>query len=136
MQNINTVTITGNLTHAPKLRNTEAGTPVCGLRVAVNGRRRTADGSYLDTVDYVNISVWGRRGEACAEHLAKGRPVAVSGRLDWHAAGEGDERREYLQIVADTVQFLGRRPQEAEAGETPTEEAGQESLPEAEPVAA
>lgn len=119
MQNINTVTITGNLTHDPKLRTTEAGTKVCGLRVAVNGRRRTADGSYLDTVDYFNVSVWAGRGEACAKHLVKGRPVAIQGRLHWRGVGEGDDRREYVQIVAETVQFLGGRPQEAEEAAEP-----------------
>lgn len=122
MQNVNVAVITGNLTHDPQPRTTAGGTKVTGLRVAVNGRRPTAEG-WVDTVDYVNVSVWGARGEACAKHLAKGRAVAVEGRLDWRASGEGDERREYLQIVAGNVQFLGPKPGEAPAGDSAEDDA-------------
>jgi len=134
MQNINNVTLTGNLTRDPDLRELESGTKVCNLRIAVNGRRRTADGTNVDTVDYFNIAVFGAQGESCAEYLAKGRPLAVEGRLDQREVGKGEDRREYVKVIAEAVQFLGRRP-EASEGE-PAEDAAQESLPEAEPVAA
>jgi len=132
MQNVNNVTLTGNLTRDPDPRELESGTKVCNLRIAVNGRRRTADGTYVDTVDYFNIAVFGARGESCAEYLAKGRPIAVVGRLDQREVGKGDERREYVKVIAEQVQFLGGRPQASGA----EEESAQESLPEAEPVAA
>jgi single-strand DNA-binding protein len=112
MQNINVVAITGNLTRDPNLRTTEGGTKVCNLRVAVNGRRKNGSDEYVDKPNYFNVTVWGAHGEACAEHLKKGRPVAVEGRLDWKESGEGEERREYVQIVANTVQFLGGKPQD------------------------
>lgn len=127
MQNVNVAVITGNLTRDPELRSTEAGTKVCQLRVAVNGRRRNAHGEWVDKPNYFNVSVWGAHGESCAEHLAKGRAVAVEGRLDWREVLQDDERREYVQIVANTVQFLGQRPKAAEddvkAAEAPAEDA-------------
>lgn len=112
MQDVNVVVITGNLTRDPKLNETEGGTKVCNLRVAVNGRRKNGDGEYADKPNYFNVTVWGAHGEACADHLKKGRPVAVEGRLDWREKGEGEERREYVQIVANTVKFLGGKPEE------------------------
>jgi single-strand DNA-binding protein len=115
MQNVNVAVITGNLTRDPELRSTEGGTKVCNLRVAVTGRRRNGDGSYDNKPNYLSVTVWGAQGEACAEHLSKGRAVAVEGRLEWRESGEGDARREYVQIVASTVQFLGR-PQNDRAG--------------------
>jgi single-strand DNA-binding protein len=75
MQNINAVVITGNLTKDPELRHTEAGTPVCSLRVAVNGRRKNAQEEWADKANYFDVTVWGARGEKCAEYLAKGRPI-------------------------------------------------------------
>ncbi|HTR74558.1 MAG TPA: single-stranded DNA-binding protein [Solirubrobacterales bacterium] len=128
--NINSVTLTGNLTRDPDLRPLESGTKVANLRIAVNGRRRTAGGEYVDTVDYFDVAVFGAQAEACAEYLAKGRPIAVDGRLDWREIGSGSERREYVKVIAEHVQFLGRKP------ETSEKEPAQESLPEAEPVAA
>lgn len=112
MQNVNVAVITGNLTRDPKLRTTEGGTKVCNLRVAVNGRRKNGNDEYVDKPNYFNVTVWGAQGEACAEHLKKGRPVAVEGRLDWREQGEGDEHREYVQIVASMVQFLGVKPKD------------------------
>jgi single-strand DNA-binding protein len=129
--NINNVTLTGNLTRDPDLRELESGTKVCNLRIAVNGRRRTADGTWVDTVDYFNIAVFGPQAESCDTYLAKGRPLAVEGRLDQRVVGEGDDRREYVKVIAETVQFLGGKPGSGKAAPE-----AQESLPEAEPAAA
>ena len=80
------VVITGNLTRDPELRTTEGGTKVCNLRVAVNGRRKNGNDEWVDKPNYFNVTVWGAQGESCAEYLAKGRPVAVEGRLDCRSA--------------------------------------------------
>jgi single-strand DNA-binding protein len=127
MQGINVVVITGNLTRDPKLRHTEGGTAVCNLRVAVNGRRKNGNDEYVDKPNYFNVTVWGAQGERCNEYLAKGRPVAIEGRLDWKEQGEGEDHREYVQIIANTVQFLGGKPQDKDGvgGEAdPESEAG------------
>ncbi|MCB0871700.1 MAG: single-stranded DNA-binding protein [Solirubrobacterales bacterium] len=107
MENINRVTITGNLTGDPEVRDAN-GTPVATLRVAVNGRRKDSDGNWKDKPNYFNVIVWGKQGTLCGEHLSKGRPVAVDGRLDWRdwTDKEGNKRQS-IEIVAETVQFLG-----------------------------
>ncbi|HVC07284.1 MAG TPA: single-stranded DNA-binding protein [Solirubrobacterales bacterium] len=129
MQNINTVVITGNLTRDPELRSTPGGTSVCGLRVAVNARRKDGkSGEWVDKPNFFNVTVWGAQGEACAEHLAKGRPVAVEGRLDWREHDGDSGHREYVQIVANTVQFLGSAPKNGVAGAGESEE-GEEEIP-------
>lgn len=129
MQGINHSVITGNLTRDPKLHTTESGAKVCNLRVAVNGRRKDADGDYVDTVNYFNVSAWGASGEACAKNLKKGRAVAVDGRLDWQEQGEGDDHREYVQIVASTVQFLGGKPQGQAETATASADGAEDDIP-------
>ncbi len=108
--NINRVTITGNLTSDPELRNLPSGTSVCKLRVAVNTRRKGQDGNWEDKPNYFDVTVWGAQGENCATYLSKGRPVAVDGRLEWREweSKEGGKRQS-VEIIADTVQFLGSR---------------------------
>lgn len=109
--NINVVVITGNLTQDPELRHTGGGTPVCELRVAVNSRRKNGTtGEWEDKPNYFNVTVWGAQGENCATYLSKGRPVAVEGRLDWREweAKDGG-KRQAVQIIANSVQFLGSR---------------------------
>jgi single-strand DNA-binding protein len=109
--NVNVVVITGNLTRDPELRSTGGGTSVCELRVAVNSRRKDQSGQWVDKPNYFDVTVWGAQGENCATYLSKGRPVAVEGRLDWREweAKDGSGKRQKVQIIANSVQFLGSR---------------------------
>jgi len=109
--NINVVAITGNLTKDPELRSTAGGTSVCQLRVAVNSRRKDQSGEWVDKPNYFDVTVFGAQGENCANYLSKGRPVAVEGRLDfseWEAK-DGSGKRSKVEIIANSVQFLGSR---------------------------
>ena len=108
--NINRVVLTGNLTRDPELRNTSGGTAVCSLRIACNTRRKDASGNWVDKPNYFDVTVWGAQGENCAQYLSKGRPVAVDGRLEWREwdTPEG-QKRQAVDIIADSVQFLGSR---------------------------
>jgi single-strand DNA-binding protein len=108
--NINRVIITGNLTRDPELRSTPSGTAICKLRVAVNTRRKDASGEWIDKPNYFDVTVWGAQGENCANYLFKGRPVAIDGRLEWREwEADGGGKRQAVDIVADSVQFLGSR---------------------------
>ena len=109
--NINRVVLTGNLTRDPELRNTNSGTSVCSLRIASNSRRKDASGNWVEKPNYFDVTVWGAQGENCAQYLSKGRPVAVDGRLEWREweAQDGSGKRQAVEIVADSVQFLGGR---------------------------
>ena len=110
MAAINRVVLVGNLTRDPELRHTPSGTAVCNLRLAVNTRRKDETGQWVDKPNYFDITVWGNQGERCAQYLTKGRPVAIDGRLEWREweTPEGN-KRQAVDVVADTVQFLGGR---------------------------
>ena len=108
--NINVVVVTGNLTRDPELRQLQSGTSVCKMRIAVNTRRKGQDGNWEDKPNYFDVTVWGAQGENCANYLSKGRPVAVQGRLDWREWESQDGgKRQAVEIIADSVQFLGSR---------------------------
>lgn len=107
--NINRVIITGNLTRDPEMRALPSGTSVCQLRIACNGRRRNAEGRWEDDPNYFNVSVFGQQGENCQRYLQRGRPVAIDGRLRWHEWEADGQRRSAVDIIAETVQFLGGR---------------------------
>ena len=125
MATINRVVIIGNLTRDPELRSTPGGTSVCRLRVACATSWRNKDTGEIDErPNYFDVTVFGASGEACARFLAKGRPVAVDGRLEWHewSTPESGERRQAVGIVADSVQFLAPRSQAGESGDHELEE--------------
>jgi single-strand DNA-binding protein len=107
--NINRVIITGNLTRDPELRSTGGGMAVCGLRIACNTRRKDgASGEWVDKPNYFDVTIFGRQGENAAQYLAKGRGVAIDGRLEWREwQDQQGNKRQSVDIIADNVQFLG-----------------------------
>ncbi len=108
--NINRVVLTGNLTRDPELRSTPSGTSVCGLRIACNTRRKDSSGQWVDKPNYFDVTVWGAQGENASKYLSKGRPVAIDGRLEWREFTDKDgNKRQSIDIIADSVQFLGSR---------------------------
>src|SRR5436190_11638348 len=115
--NLNRVVITGNLTRDPELRSLPSGTSVCKLRVAVNSRRKDQNGEWVDKPNYFDVTVWGAQGENCATYLSKGRPVAVERRLEWREwEAQDGTKRQAVEIIANSVQFLGSRDGAAAGG--------------------
>jgi single-strand DNA-binding protein len=119
--NINRVVLTGNLTRDPELRSTQSGLSVCSLRVACNTRRKNqATGDWEDKPNYFDVTVWGAQGENCARFLSKGRPVAIDGRLEWREwEDQNNNKRQAVEIIAESVQFLGSREDGGGNGFTP-----------------
>jgi single-strand DNA-binding protein len=110
MTNINRVLLTGNLTRDPELRATAGGGSVCKLGLAVNTRRKNGQtGEWEERPNFFRVTVFGRQAESCGEYLSKGRPIAVDGRLQWSQYEVEGQKRESIEIVADTIQFLGSR---------------------------
>lgn len=107
--NINRVVLTGNLTRDPEVRSTPGGMTICKLGLAVNERYKNRDtGSWDERANFFDITVFGTQGENCGKYLAKGRPVAVDGRLrfeQWEAK-DGGGKRSKVVVIADSVQFL------------------------------
>lgn len=103
---MNTVNLIGRLTADPQLRNTNGGTPVCTLRLAVP--RPPKDGDDQSAV-FVDVTTFARQAEAVAEHMAKGRQVAVTGRLEYRqwTAEDGSPRSKH-EVVAAQIDFLAR----------------------------
>ncbi|MCR4405165.1 MAG: single-stranded DNA-binding protein [Candidatus Acetothermia bacterium] len=121
---LNRVILTGNLTGDPELRYTQTGRARTRFSIAVNQQYRDQDGNLQETTTFVPIVVWGPQAESCAQFLKKGRAVAVDGRLriDTFQTQEG-ERKKIVEVIAQRVEFLGARPEEAvEVEEKPPEE--------------
>jgi single-strand DNA-binding protein len=95
---MNTITLTGRLTRDPEPGSTRGGTPVCELRIALDGRNGTV---------YVPITTYGTLAETAARYLIKGRLVAVTGRLahdEW--TGPAGECRSRLYAIGRAIDFL------------------------------
>ena len=108
MASFNKVLLLGNLTRDPELRYTTNGAAVVGFGLAVNRKYKQGD-DWKDEVCFVDITVWGKSGENCAEYLSKGSQVFIDGRLNFQTwETESGQKRNKLEVVANMVQFLGR----------------------------
>ena len=110
---INRVNISGNLTRDPELRQTQGGTSVLRLGVAVNDRARNQQtGEWEDRPNFVDCVVFGNRADALSRLLSKGSKVAVEGRLRYSSWETQDgQRRSKLEVAVDEVEFLSPRNQ-------------------------
>jgi single-strand DNA-binding protein len=100
---INTITVSGNLTREPELRTFPSGNAVCNLRIAHSERFKGSDGEWADRPQYFDVTVWSGLGEYLAKNLAKGEKVVVSGRLKWREFEVDGSKRQAVDITADSV---------------------------------
>lgn len=100
---MNNIILIGRLTKDPDLRYTQAGKAVCSFTLAVD---RPYSGDKKET-DFINIVVWNKVGENCAQYLKKGRKAAVQGRLQIRSYEVDKGQRRYItEVVANSVEFL------------------------------
>jgi single-strand DNA-binding protein len=112
------VMIIGNLGRDPEMRYTPTGRPVTQFSVAVNqSTKNQQTGEWTEETDWFRVSVFGDRAERAAEQLRKGNRVFVEGRFRTREfEGQDGQKRTSLDITADNVISLERRPREDEAG--------------------
>jgi len=109
---INKVLITGNLTRDPELRATGSGMSVLKMGVAVNDRRKNPQsGEWEEVPNYIDVVVFGTRGESLSRFLSKGAKVAVEGKLRWSSWEDKDSgaKRSKIEVIADDIEFMSAR---------------------------
>ena len=106
---VNYVVLSGRLTRDVELRFTPNGTPVAKLSLAFD-RSYQRDGEWQQETSYLDVVVWSKRGEQCAESLHKGSPVLIEGYLKTRSYQDKDNNnRKITEIIANKVNFLEKR---------------------------
>ena len=103
---MNNVNLIGRLVRDVELRYIQGtGTPVANFAIAVDREFTGKDGK--KEVDFIDIQVWGKSAENCANYIGKGSLVSVQGsiRIDSYQNQEGENRR-ITRVNANRVQFL------------------------------
>lgn len=106
---MNQVILIGRLTRDPELRYlTGSGTPVAQFAIAVDREFTGKDGK--KETDFIDIQVWGKSAENCANYICKGSLVGIQGslRIDNYKNEAGENRRS-VRVNANRVQFLDNR---------------------------
>lgn len=104
---LNRVMLAGRLTRDPELQHVASGRVVCNMDIAVS-EKYTKDGESKESTLFTRVVVWGKAAEYCGEHLSKGHPVLVEGKLateSWEDKETGSKRPR-THVVAFRVQTL------------------------------
>lgn len=109
MASFNRVILLGNLTRDPELRYISSGTAVMEIGLAVNDRRKNANGEWIEETTFVDVTLWGRTAEVASEYLSKGSPVLIEGRLKLDTWETDGQKRSKLRVVGERMQMLGSR---------------------------
>jgi single-strand DNA-binding protein len=117
-EDLNHVALIGRATRDAELASTSGGTSVLKIRLAVNGRRKGEGGEWVDAPNFFDVAVWGTRADALAPYITKGKRIGVGGSLRWREweASDGSGKRQAVEVVATTVQFLDPRGEQPSAG--------------------
>jgi len=107
MSSLNRVVLIGRVVAPPEMRYTTSGKAVASFRLAVD-RRGRSDGE--NNADFIPVVAWERLAEICNEFLAKGKLIAVDGRLQTRKYETQDgQKRTAFEVVASDMQILGSR---------------------------
>lgn len=120
MATFNRVILLGNVCRDPELRYTKSGMAVNENTLALNDRRKTPEGEWIQETSFVDVTFWGKTAEVFNEYVTKGDPIFVEGRLKqdrWEKDGQTQTR---LRVVVEKLQLLGRKTE----GETSTRSSG------------
>jgi single-strand DNA-binding protein len=108
-RSLNQVTLMGNLTRDPELRQTPNGQNVTSFSLALNRAYKDASGEWQEVTDYIDCVCWGPLAERVAQYLSKGRRALVQGRLQSRSWEQDGAKRSKVEVLANDVTFLDSR---------------------------
>lgn len=111
MSAFNKAILVGNLTKDPELKYIPSGQAVVNFTIAVNRKYSGKDGEKKEEVAFIRIIAWAKLAEICNEYLKKGSSVLIEGRIQTRSWDGPDGSKRYAtEVLAETVQFLGGKP--------------------------
>lgn len=113
---LNACVLIGRLARDPELKYTQAGHAVCTFTLAVD-RPFKNDGGEKEA-DFIPCVAWRKTAEVAAQHLSKGRQVAVEGRIQVRTYDDKDGIRKWItEVICDRVEFLGSKKDRADVSD-------------------
>jgi single-strand DNA-binding protein len=115
-RSLNQVTLMGNLTRDPELRQTPSGQNVTSFSLALNRSYKDAGGEWQEATDYIDVVAWGPLAERISQYLSKGRRCLVQGRLQSRSWEQDGQKRSKVEVLANDVTFLDSKGSEGSDG--------------------
>ncbi|MFA6509980.1 MAG: single-stranded DNA-binding protein [Candidatus Peribacteraceae bacterium] len=114
MANVNCCILAGNLTRAPEVKFSQAGTAICNISLAVNSKRKSGD-QWIDEVSYFDLVAFGKTAEAIGEYVGKGQSILAECRAKQERWEKEGVKKQAVRFQIDRVHFLSPKKDEAAA---------------------
>lgn len=112
MNVLNQSILVGRIVRDPEIRQTENGTKVTNITLAVQRPFKNVQGEY-DT-DFISCVLWRGIAESTAEYCRRGDLVGVRGRIQTRYLETPDEvKHSLVEVVAEKITFLSQKNKEA-----------------------
>ena len=107
MASLNKVMLIGNVGKDPEVRDFEGGLRRASFTLATTEQFRDRE-----QTEWHNIIAWRQLAELADKYIRKGSQIYVEGRITTRSWDGNDGTKRYTtEIVANTIQLLGRRPE-------------------------
>jgi single-strand DNA-binding protein len=119
MAGINKVILVGNLGKDPEVKYLEGGIAIAKFPLATTETIKDKSGQKIDQTEWHNIVLWRGPAEFAEKYVKKGQTVYIEGKIRYRSYDDKDGNKRYItEIVGDTIQPVGKRPESAEANST------------------
>ncbi len=130
MAGVNKAILVGRLGKDPEIKYTPSGTAVTNFTMATSENFKDKDGQKQERTEWHRIVAFGKLAEICGEYLAKGKQVYIEGRIQTRSWDDKNGNKRYTtEIVANTMQMLGKADEATKGGAGPSPDVGSASEP-------
>src|SRR3990167_5890033 len=98
-RSLNQVTLMGNLTRDPELRQTPSGQSVCNFSLAINSSYKDSTGEWKEKTDFINIVAWAKLADNIVQYVTKGRSILITGKLQTQTWEQDGQKRSKTEVV-------------------------------------
>ena len=96
----------GNLTRDPELRQTQSGTSVCSITIAINVNQ----GKDETRTSFIPCDSFGKTAENISKYFGKGKPIFIEGRLRQdNYEDKNGVKQSKLKVIIEKFEFVGKR---------------------------
>ena len=117
-RSVNQVTLLGNLTRDPELRELTSGSKVCNFSLALNRSYKDQDGEWKSTADYVDLVAWASTAEVASKYLKKGSKCLIQGRIQTKQWEQDGVKRSKTEVLVNDLILMDDKNKTVEGEES------------------
>ncbi len=109
----NRVQLIGHLGADPEVKTLEGNKKVARLSIATNDEYTDKSGQKVKQTQWHNLVVWGKLAETCEKYLAKGKEIAIEGKLTYRTWDDKDGKTHNItEIIVNELLMMGGKGKE------------------------